>query len=78
MVILPQPVIDIDDSNLFGNELAWGETIHFENLEFITDRFDNLSFSLEGNDQVPYLLVWLTADHHHYMPFSRSPPVRMT
>jgi hypothetical protein len=50
MVILPQPVIDIDDSNLFGNELAWGETIHFENLEFITDRFDNLSFSLEGND----------------------------
>jgi hypothetical protein len=39
--ILPKPIIATDDLYMFGVKLAWGETIHFENLEFITDHFDN-------------------------------------
>jgi hypothetical protein len=31
-------------------EFTWGETIHFGSLEFITNRFDTLSLSPEGND----------------------------
>jgi hypothetical protein len=50
MVHLPKPVVITDGRNLFGVELAWGETIHFRNLEFITECFDNLSLSLEVND----------------------------
>jgi hypothetical protein len=42
--------IATDSSKLTGVKLAWGKTIHFRNLEFITDPFDNLSLSTEGND----------------------------
>jgi hypothetical protein len=50
MVHIPQPAIGSDDDNQFGNELSWADTVHFGNLEFVIDRFDNLSFSTEGND----------------------------
>jgi hypothetical protein len=45
MVHLPQLAIGTDDIPMFGNELTWGETTCLENLEFIADRFDNLSFA---------------------------------
>jgi hypothetical protein len=47
---LSKLVVITNDSNLFGVKLAWGETIHFGNLEFITGCFDNLSLSTEWND----------------------------
>jgi hypothetical protein len=50
MVHLPQPMVGTDGSNLFDNEFTWDETVCFRNLEFIADRFDNLSFSPKGND----------------------------
>jgi hypothetical protein len=48
--ILPKPIIATCDIYLFGVELSQGEAIHFEDLEFIIDHFDNSSLSLEGND----------------------------
>jgi hypothetical protein len=48
--ILPKPTIATRDIYLFGVELSQGEAIHFEDIEFIIDHFDNLSLSLEGND----------------------------
>jgi hypothetical protein len=50
MVHLPQCAIRIDGSNLFGNELTWGETVHFRKLEFNAIYVINLIFSPEGND----------------------------
>jgi hypothetical protein len=45
-----EPVVATSKNNMFSVELAWGETIHSRKLEFIADRFDNLSLSLEGID----------------------------
>jgi hypothetical protein len=50
MIHLLKPIVITDASNLFDVELTWGETVHFKNLEFIADRFDNLSLSPERND----------------------------
>jgi hypothetical protein len=47
---LTENVVITDDSNFLGIKHTWGETIHFRNVEFIADRFDNLSLSPEGND----------------------------
>jgi hypothetical protein len=46
------PKVDIATKGiyLFGIELTWGGTIHFEKLEFIADHIDNQSLSPEGND----------------------------
>jgi hypothetical protein len=73
MVHLSKPVVVTDGSNLFGVELAKGETIHFRNLEFIADHFNYLSLSPEGDDSD----VVFTG-HHHCMSFSRSPSTRTT
>jgi hypothetical protein len=37
--ISPKPGVITDDINLFSVEFTWGETIHFGNLEFNTNRF---------------------------------------
>jgi hypothetical protein len=49
MVYSPKPTIITDGNNLIHVKFARGETISFGGMEFITDRFDNLSFSPEGN-----------------------------
>jgi hypothetical protein len=43
------PVITDNKHQTCGG-FTLGETIHFWNLEFITDRFGSLSLSSEGND----------------------------
>jgi hypothetical protein len=48
--ILHKPTIATGDIYLLGIKLTQGEAIHFEDLEFIADHFDNLSLSPEGND----------------------------
>jgi hypothetical protein len=43
-------VVITDDDYQTSGRFTLGETIHFECLEFIVNRFDSLSLSLEGND----------------------------
>jgi hypothetical protein len=50
MVYSLKPVVVTDGSNLASVKHAWGETIRFEILDIIADRFDNLIFSPEGNE----------------------------
>jgi hypothetical protein len=50
MVHLPKSTVITDDNNPTSIEFTWGKTIRFESLEFITDRFNNLSFSPDGSD----------------------------
>jgi hypothetical protein len=50
MVHLLKPTVTTSGSNILGIELAWGETIRSRNLEFIADRFNNLSLFPEGSD----------------------------
>jgi hypothetical protein len=49
LVHLPKVIIITIGSNLFGIELAWGKTIHFRNVKFIADHFDNLRLSPKRN-----------------------------
>jgi hypothetical protein len=78
MVHSLKPAIVMNGSNLFGAEVAWGETIRLGNQEFITNRSDNLSLSPRGRTQALYSWVWLTAGRHHCMSFLKSSPVRTT
>jgi hypothetical protein len=48
--ILRKPAVTAGDKYLFGIELTHDEAINFEDLEIITDHFDNLSLSPEGDD----------------------------
>jgi hypothetical protein len=50
MIHSPKPTIIANNNNLTGIGFAWGETIRFGSLEFIANRFGNLSISPEGND----------------------------
>jgi hypothetical protein len=50
MVHSPKPVVVTNGNNLNDGEFAQGETIHFGNMEFITDCFGNMSLSPEGNE----------------------------
>jgi hypothetical protein len=43
-------IIATDDERLTCGGFSLGETIRFGNLEFITNRFDNLSLSPKGSD----------------------------
>jgi hypothetical protein len=43
-----------NNNNLTSVGLAPGETICFESLEFIVNRFSNLSLSLKGKTQMSY------------------------
>jgi hypothetical protein len=45
-----KPTFVIDGKNLTGVGLTPGETIFFGSFGFTSDRFGNLSISLEGND----------------------------
>jgi hypothetical protein len=50
MVYSPKLVVVTDGKHQTGISFTHGNTIHFESLGFITDRFSNLSLSEEGND----------------------------
>jgi hypothetical protein len=50
MVPSPKPIIVVDGNTLTGVGFTLGETICFGSLEFIADRFSDLSLSPEGND----------------------------
>jgi hypothetical protein len=50
VVHLLELVIITNNNNITDAEFAWCKTIRFRSLEFIADRFDNLSFSPKGND----------------------------
>jgi hypothetical protein len=48
--ILCKPAVTAGDMYLFSIELTQDEAISFEDHEFITDHFNNLSLSPEGDD----------------------------
>jgi hypothetical protein len=50
MVHLPKPIVIISGNNLISIEFTWHKSIHCVRLEFITDCFEILSLSPEGND----------------------------
>jgi hypothetical protein len=50
MVHSPKPAILADGEHLTEVNFTHGETIRFGSLEFIADRFDNLSLSDKGKD----------------------------
>jgi hypothetical protein len=50
MVHSPRPTIIANDTNLTDAGFTLGETICFGSLEFIANRFCNLSLSPEGRD----------------------------
>jgi hypothetical protein len=50
MVPSPKPIIVVDGNTLTDVGFTLGETICFGSLEFIADRFSDLSLSPEGND----------------------------
>jgi hypothetical protein len=59
MVPSPKPIIVVDGNTLTGVGFALGETIRFGSLEFIADRFGDLSLSPEGNDSGAVCLAFV-------------------
>jgi hypothetical protein len=55
-----------------------GETIRFRSLEFIADCYSSLSLSLpRGMTHLSCSWEWFTVGHHHGIPFSRNPSMRV-
>jgi hypothetical protein len=52
MVHSPNPTIITDTNNQTGIKFALGETINFGSMEFIADRFGNMSLFPKENDSV--------------------------
>jgi hypothetical protein len=59
MVPSPKAIIIADDNTLIGVGFTLGKTIHFGSLEFIAERFGNLSLSPEGNNSSALCLAFV-------------------
>jgi hypothetical protein len=78
MVYSPRLTFIANHKNPTGIGLAPGETICFDSLEFIANRFDHLNLSPEGDDPGAIFVGMMHSGHRLCTLSSRSPPIEMT